>query len=292
MKIGFIGLGVMGYHMAGHLAQKSGAAVTVYNRTHSKAEKWQQAHPDHSSADTIAACVKDADLVMLCVGDDSDLEQILLDPETGAIAHMKAGSILIDHTTASAAIARRIADQAKTATIDFLDAPVSGGEVGAVNGQLSIMVGGDQAVFDKVLPLLDHYAKAVNLIGAHGAGQLTKMVNQICIAGLVQALSEGVAFGVNAGLDMDKVLAAISGGAAGSWQMQNRATTMVKDEFDFGFAIDWMRKDLRICLEEANQNQSQLPITAIIDQFYAVLQAQGKGRQDTSSLIQNLLRAK
>ena len=289
MNITFIGLGVMGYHMAGHLADKQAdAQVTVYNRTQAKAIAWQTAHPNHHQADNIQAAVSSADFVMCCVGDDPDLEEIILHPSQGALCHMKKGSILIDHTTASADMAKKIADEAAKKSIAFVDAPVSGGEIGAKNGQLTIMMGGKDKDVQRALPLLHHYAKACTHMGGHGCGQLTKMVNQICIAGLVQALSEGLAFGMKAGLDMDKLLSCIGAGAAGSWQMDNRGATMVKDKFDFGFAIDWMRKDLRIALTQARNNGSQLPITALVDQFYANLQAKGKGRQDTSSLIQLL----
>ena len=290
MKLTFLGLGAMGYPMAGHLADKSGGQVTVYNRTTAKAKAWADDHPEHLFAPTVAEAVNNADIVCCCVGDDPDLETVLLDPNHGALANMKAGSLLVDHTTASHEIALKLASEAEKRGIGFVDAPVSGGEIGAINGQLSIMAGGTQADFDRALPILNHYAKACQLMGGVGSGQLTKMVNQICIAGLVQGLSEGIAFGLNAGLDMDKVLDVISKGAAGSWQMDNRGKTMVEDRFDFGFAIDWMRKDLRICLQQARANGSSLPVTALVDQFYANLQDQGKGRQDTSSLIQALPR--
>jgi 3-hydroxyisobutyrate dehydrogenase len=274
-KIAFLGLGVMGFPMAGHLA-KAGHEVTVYNRTPAKAEAWTQAHGGRAAA-TPAEAASGQDLVLACVGNDNDLRSVVYG-DKGAFATMRKGAIFVDHTTA----------EARTRGLGFLDAPVSGGQSGAENGQLGIMVGGDPATYAAAEPVLKIYAKAITLIGPAGAGQLTKMVNQICIAGLVQALSEGMNFAVRAGLDTEKVLSVITAGAAGSWQMNNRAKTMVADKFDFGFAVDWMRKDLGICLAEANRNKARLPVTALVDQFYAQVQARGGGRWDTSSLF-NLL---
>jgi 3-hydroxyisobutyrate dehydrogenase-like beta-hydroxyacid dehydrogenase len=284
-KIAFLGLGVMGFPMAGHLA-KAGHEVTVYNRTPAKAEAWTMAHGGRAAA-TPAEAAAGQDLVLACVGNDNDLRSVVYGA-TGAFATMRKGAIFVDHTTASAEIAREFDAEARTRGLGFLDAPVSGGQSGAENGQLGIMVGGDPATYAAAEPVLKIYAKAITLIGPAGAGQLTKMVNQICIAGLVQALSEGMNFAVRAGLDTEKVLSVITAGAAGSWQMNNRAKTMVADKFDFGFAVDWMRKDLGICLAEANRNKARLPVTALVDQFYAQVQARGGGRWDTSSLF-NLL---
>jgi 3-hydroxyisobutyrate dehydrogenase len=281
-NVAFLGLGVMGYPMAGHLAAK-GHSVTVYNRTRSKAEQWVTEHGG-KSAPTPAAAAEGKEIVFACVGNDDDLRSVVLGEE-GAFAGMAAGACFVDHTTASADVARELYETAKGKGISFLDAPVSGGQAGAVNGQLTVMVGGDEEPFAKVKPVIDCYARACTLMGPVGSGQLTKMVNQICIAGLVQGLAEGINFGMKAGLDMEKVIAVISKGAAQSWQMDNRAATMVQGKFDFGFAVDWMRKDLSICLAEARRNQARLPVTALVDQFYAQVQARGGRRWDTSSLI-------
>ncbi|MBI1244196.1 MAG: NAD-binding protein [Alphaproteobacteria bacterium] len=281
-KLAFLGLGVMGFPMAGHL-QKAGHSVTVYNRNAAKAAAWVAKHGG-TSAPTPAAAASGADIVLACVGNDDDLRSVVYGKD-GALAGMKSGAIFVDHTTASAAVAREIEKAAGEKGIGFLDAPVSGGQAGAENGQLGIMVGGADATFAKAEPVLKIYAKALTHMGPAGAGQLTKMVNQICIAGLLQGLSEGMNFAMKAGLDADKVLSVITKGAAGSWQMENRAKTMVQGKFDFGFAIDWMRKDLSICLAEAKNNKARLPGTALIDQFYAAVQARGGGRWDTSALI-------
>jgi 3-hydroxyisobutyrate dehydrogenase len=281
-NLAFLGLGVMGFPMAGHL-QKAGHSVTVYNRSAAKAEAWVAKHGG-KSAPTPAAAAKGADIVLACVGNDDDLRSVVYG-DAGAFAGMAKGKIFVDHTTASASVARELAKEAAAKGFGFLDAPVSGGQAGAENGQLGIMVGGDEATFASAEPVLKIYAKALTLMGPAGAGQLTKMVNQICIAGLVQGLSEGMNFAVQAGLDTDQVLSVITKGAAGSWQMENRAKTMVQGKFEFGFAVDWMRKDLAICLEEAKTNKARLPMTAVIDQFYAAVQARGGGRWDTSSLI-------
>ena len=282
MKIAFLGLGVMGYPMAGHL-QTKGHAVTVYNRTTTKAEAWVAQHGG-ALGKTPADAVRDADMVMMCVGNDNDL----LDVGSSAIAAMKSATILVDHTTASADVARKLYAVAKQKGVQFIDAPVSGGQAGAEKGQLTVMCGGDTTAFEKARPVIDCYAKATTLMGASGAGQLTKMVNQICIAGLVQALAEGLAFAEKAGLDGNLVLDVISKGAAQSWQMENRGRTMLKREFNFGFAVDWMRKDLGICMSEAARNGAKLPLTAAIDAFYADVQAAGGQRFDTSSLITRL----
>lgn len=284
-KLAFLGLGVMGYPMAGHLA-RAGHDVTVYNRTAAKAAKWVEQHGGRSAA-TPADAARDADVVLMCVGNDHDVRVVANE----ALAGMRAGAMLVDHTTASAGVAREVEGVARSRRIEFLDAPVSGGQAGAENGKLTIMVGGDPAVFARAEAVLAHYARAVTLMGPTGAGQLTKMVNQICIAGLVQALSEGIDFAQRAGLDSERVLDVISKGAAQSWQMENRGKTMAADKFDFGFAVDWMRKDLAICLDEARGNGAALPVTAIVDQLYARVQARGGGRWDTSSLIR-LLRDK
>ena len=281
----FIGLGVMGFPMAGHLA-RAGHRVTVYNRTGAKAESWTAKHGGHA-APTPALAAKDAELVMLMVGNDDDVRAVALGPD-GALAAMKPGTILVDHTTASATVAREIHAAAKARGVAFLDAPVSGGQAGAENGKLTIMVGGDADAFARAEGAMACYGRAVTLMGGPGSGQLTKMVNQICIAGLVQGLSEGIDFGVRAGLDIEQVLDVIGKGAAQSWQMDNRGKTMAADKFDFGFAVDWMRKDLAICLAEARGNGAALPVTAIVDQFYARIQARGGGRWDTSSLIRLL----
>jgi 3-hydroxyisobutyrate dehydrogenase-like beta-hydroxyacid dehydrogenase len=284
-KIAFLGLGVMGFPMAGHLA-KAGHEVTVYNRTAAKAEAWAAKHKGRAAA-TPAEAARGQDLVLACVGNDNDLRSVVMG-DAGAFATMGKGAIFVDHTTASAEIARELDAEARRRGLGFIDAPVSGGQSGAENGQLGIMCGGDEATYARAEPVLKTYAKAITLIGPAGAGQLTKMVNQICIAGLVQGLSEGMNFAMRAGLDAEKVLSVITAGAAGSWQMNNRAKTMVADKFDFGFAVDWMRKDLGICLAEANRNKARLPVTALVDQFYAQVQARGGGRWDTSSLY-NLL---
>lgn len=287
-KIAFLGLGVMGGPMAGHLAN-AGHQLVVYNRTKSKADDWVKAYGG-SAADTPAQAADGADFVFACVGDDNDVRAVTTGPD-GAFHAMAAGSVFIDNTTASAGVARELSAIASDSGIGFLDAPVSGGQAGAENGKLTVMVGGAEDDFSKAEPLMGCYGAKVTLMGPSGAGQLTKMVNQICIAGLVQGLSEALNFGQNAGLDMDRVLDVISGGAAQSWQMVNRGNTMVRDEFDFGFALDWMRKDLRICFEEAANNGSPLPITAQVAQFYAMLSERGFGRNDTSALIK-LLRHK
>ena len=284
-RLAFLGLGVMGYPMAGDLAG-AGHHVTVYNRTAAKAAQWVAQHRC-SSAPTPAAAVTDAEIVLMCVGNDDDVRAVALGAE-GALAAMASGTILVDHTTASALVAREVHAAAKARGIGFLDAPVSGGQAGAENGKLTIMVGGDADVFARAESVLAHYARAVTLMGGPGSGQLTKMVNQICIAGLVQALSEGINFGAKAGLDVLRVLDVISKGAAQSWQMENRGKTMVAGKFDFGFAVDWMRKDLGICIAEGRSNGAALPVTALVDQFYARIQSKGGGRWDTSSLIRLL----
>ena len=284
-RVAFIGLGVMGFPMAGHLKAK-GYDVTVYNRTGAKAEAWAGKHGGNS-APTPAAAAKDADFVMLMVGNDNDLLEVALGKD-GALAGMKKGAILVDHTTASADAARKVFAAAKAKGVDFIDAPVSGGQAGAENGKLTVMCGGEKAPFEKAKPVMDSYGRAVTLMGPAGSGQLTKMVNQICIAGLVQALSEGIAFAEKAGLDADLVLDVISKGAAQSWQMENRGKTMHQRKFDFGFAVDWMRKDLGICLEEARRNGAKLPVTQIVDQYYGDVQKAGGKRFDTSSLITRL----
>ncbi|UZG44174.1 NAD(P)-dependent oxidoreductase [Caldimonas thermodepolymerans] len=283
--VAFIGLGVMGYAMAGHLA-RAGHKVTVYNRTTAKAERWVQEYGG-TLAKTPAEAAQGADIVFACVGNDDDLRSVTTG-EHGAFAAMKAGAIFVDHTTASANVARELSAIARKRGFAFVDAPVSGGNLGAINGVLTVMCGGDAAGFEKMKPVAMAYSKAVTLLGDSGAGQLAKMVNQICIAGLVQGLSEAIAFGQKAGLDMNAVLDVISKGAAQSWQMENRGPTMVRDEFDFGFAVDWMRKDLGLCLDEARRNGARLPVTALVDQFYAEVQAMGGGRWDTSSLIRRL----
>jgi 3-hydroxyisobutyrate dehydrogenase len=289
MKLAFLGLGVMGYPMAGHLS-RAGHDVTVFNRSPAKAAKWVEAYGG-KSAPTPAAAAKGAAIVLMCVGNDHDVRAVITGAD-GTLAGMAAGTILVDHTTASAQVAREMHSAAAAKGVAFLDAPVSGGQAGAENGKLTIMVGGDAATFAKAEAVLATYARAVTLMGASGSGQLTKMVNQICIAGLVQALSEGINFAAKAGLDPARVLDVISKGAAQSWQMENRGATMIADKFDFGFAVDWMRKDLSICLAEARANGAALPGTALVDQFYARIQAQGGGRWDTSSLIRLLGEAK
>ena len=281
-SVAFIGLGVMGFPMAGHLAAK-GHRVTVYNRTAARAAAWTQKH-DGRSAPTPAEAAAGAALVFVCVGNDDDLRSVV-HGEDGALAGMQPGAILVDHTTASAEVAREIADRARGLGVGFLDAPVSGGQAGAENGKLTVMVGGDQECFDSAKPVIDSYARACVLMGPTGSGQLAKMVNQICIAGLLQGLSEGLNFAQRAGLDGARLVEVISKGAAQSWQMDNRAATMFAGKFDFGFAVDWMRKDLSICLAEGRRNGARLPITALIDQLYAQVQARGGRRWDTSSLI-------
>ncbi|MGM9513565.1 NAD(P)-dependent oxidoreductase [Roseateles sp. DB2] len=284
-RVAFIGLGVMGLPMAGHLA-RAGHAVTVYNRSPAKVQSWV-AEFGGASAPTPAEAAREADAVFVCVGNDDDLRSVLLG-ETGAFAGMKAGAILVDHTTASAEVAREMHAAARSRGLHFVDAPVSGGQAGAVNGQLTVMCGGDAEPFEAMKPVALAFARAVTRVGEPGAGQLAKMVNQICIAGLVQGLAEAIAFGARAGLDMKQVLDVIGKGAAQSWQMDNRGKTMVDDQFNFGFAVDWMRKDLGLVLDEARRNGAQLPVTALVDQFYADVQGMDGGRWDTSSLIKRL----
>lgn len=283
-KVAFLGLGVMGYPMAGHLLRKGGHEVSVYNRTAAKAGQWAKEYggrPAATPREAAAGC----DFVMMCVGNDDDVRSVVYG-EAGALAGMKKGAVLVDHTTASATLARELFQKAKERGIGFVDAPVSGGQAGAVNGQLGIMCGGEPADFERVKPALDSYARSCVLIGPPGAGQLTKMVNQIVIAGLLQGLAEGLNFGRRAGLDIERVISVISKGAAQSWQMENRWKQMNEVRFDgFGFAVDWMRKDLGICLEEAKRNGARLPVTALVDQFYAQVQARGGARWDTSSLM-------
>ena len=287
-KLAFIGLGVMGFPMAGHLVNRGGHDVTVYNRTRAKAEAWVAKHGGRF-AETPAKAADGASIVFSCVGDDPDLREVTLGAN-GAFQKMSKGAIFVDHTTASAKVSRELATEAKKRGFEFLDAPVSGGQAGAENGQLTVMVGGDAAAFERTKPVISHFAKATTLMGASGAGQLTKMVNQICIAGLVQALSEGLNFALKAGLDAKLVLDVISKGAAQSWQMENRGKTMVDDKFDFGFAVDWMRKDLRICGETARENRASLPVTQLVAGYYDELSKMGGGRWDTSSLIRRLRR--
>ena len=284
-NVSFLGLGVMGYHMAGHLS-KAGYNVTVYNRTESKADKWLHEFKGNKAL-TPKEAVKDSKIVFACVGNDNDIKEVCTGIN-GAFEGMSEETIFIDNTTASADIARFLNLKAKEQNISFLDAPVSGGEAGAVNGMLTVMVGGEVDIFNQSKPYIEAFSQAVTLMGEAGAGQLTKMVNQICIAGLLQGLSEGVKFGILSGLDIKKVVEVISKGAAGSWQMENRAATMSKGEFDFGFAIELMHKDLQICIEEANKNNANLPITKLIDTFYKSLIDQGYNRNDTSSLIRLL----
>ncbi|MCH8105263.1 MAG: NAD(P)-dependent oxidoreductase [Proteobacteria bacterium] len=283
-KVAFIGLGVMGYPMAGHLS-KAGHQTTVYNRTTAKAEQWCKDYQGDFAV-TPKEAAEGADFVFICVGNDADLRSVVYGNE-GVLAGIKDDAILVDHTTASADVAREIADKAR---VSCLDAPVSGGQAGAENGLLTVMVGGDQAAFDTAKPVILSYARAVELLGSTGAGQLTKMVNQICIAGLLQGLSEGLNFAQRSGLDGAKVVEVISKGAAGSWQMENRGLTMLKDEFEFGFAVDWMRKDLGICLEESKKNGAALPVASVINDYYGEIQEMGGGRWDTSSLLRRLTR--
>lgn len=286
IKVAFLGLGVMGYPMAGHLKTKGGYDVTVYNRTSAKASKWaEQFGGNH--AGTPAEAARDADFVFSCVGNDDDLREVTTGPN-GAFATMKKNAVFIDNTTASAEVARELDGEAQKRGFHFIDAPVSGGQAGAENGVLTVMVGASEAVFEKAKPIIESYARSVGLMGPVGSGQLAKMVNQICIAGLVQGLAEGIHFGKKAGLDIEKLVAVISKGAAGSWQMENRHNTMNQGKYEFGFAVDWMRKDLGICLEEANRNGALLPVTALVDQFYKEVQKIGGGRWDTSSLLARL----
>jgi 3-hydroxyisobutyrate dehydrogenase-like beta-hydroxyacid dehydrogenase len=284
-KVAFLGMGVMGHPMAGHL-KRAGHDVTVYNRSAAKAKAWVDEYGGRS-APTPREAAAGAQIVFACVGNDDDLRSVVLGPD-GAFAGMARGALFVDHTTASAAVARELHATARAAGLGFVDAPVSGGQAGAVNGMLTVMCGGEPEAFERAKPVAMAFSRAFTLIGAPGAGQLAKMVNQICIAGLVQGLSEGIAFGQAAGLDMKRVLEVIGKGAAQSWQMDNRGTTMVDDRFDFGFAVDWMRKDLGLCLDEARRNGSPLPVTALVDQFYGDVQRMGGGRWDTSSLIRRL----
>jgi len=287
-KVAFLGLGVMGYPMAGHLKTKGGHDVTVYNRTVAKAEKWVAQYGGKRAA-TPKQAAAGQEFVMACVGNDDDLRAVTLGPD-GAFAGVAKGTVFVDHTTASAEIARELDAEAKKRGFDFIDAPVSGGQAGAENGQLTVMCGGDEAPFAKAEKVIAAYAKACNLLGPVGSGQLAKMVNQICIAGLVEGLAEGLHFAKRAGLDIEKLIATISKGAAQSWQMENRYKAMTAGKFDFGFAVDWMRKDLGICLSEARRNGAHLPVTALVDQFYSEVQAMGGRRWDTSSLIARLER--
>jgi 3-hydroxyisobutyrate dehydrogenase len=285
-KVAFLGLGVMGYPMAGHLKNKGGHEVSVYNRTAAKAEKWVGQHGGKSAA-TPKAAAEGQDLVMCCVGNDHDLREVTLGPN-GAFHGVKKGAVFVDHTTASAEVARELYAEAKKRGFDFIDAPVSGGQAGAENGVLTVMCGGDPEPYGRTEKVIAAYARMCRLIGSSGAGQLTKMVNQICIAGLVEGLAEGIHFAKKAGLDVEAVIQTISKGAAQSWQMENRYKTMNEGKFDFGFAVDWMRKDLAICIAEARRNGATLPVAALIDQFYGEVQKMGGGRWDTSSLLARL----
>ncbi|QJQ95786.1 MULTISPECIES: NAD(P)-dependent oxidoreductase [Halomonadaceae] len=287
-RIAFIGLGVMGYPMAGHLA-RAGLEVRVYNRTSAKAEAWVEEHSGSAHA-TPREAVEGADLVLICVGNDDDVRQVTLG-EDGALQGMHEGSLLVDHTTASASLARELFDACRASQVEFIDAPVSGGQQGAINGALTIMCGGEESAFARAESTLGHYARSVKLLGPSGSGQLTKMVNQICIAGVVQGLAEGLHFAEQAGLDREQVIEVISQGAAGSWQMNNRYQTMLRDEYDHGFAVNWMRKDLEIALTQARELDARLPLTALVDQFYGDVQAMGGGRWDTSSLLKRLQKA-
>ena len=284
-RVAFLGLGVMGHPMAGHLV-RAGHSVTVYNRTPAKSQAWV-AEYGHALAATPKLAAAGADIVFACVGNDDDHRSVVLGDD-GAFAGMKPGAVFVDHTTASAEVARELNAAAQTRGLHFIDAPVSGGNLGAINGALTVMCGGDKSAFDTVYPVAMAFAKAVTLLGASGAGQLAKMVNQVAIAGLVQGLAEAIAFGEKAGLDMKAVLGVIGKGAAQSWQMDNRGPTMLDDRFDFGFAVDWMRKDLGLVLDEAKRNGARLPVTALVDQFYADIQAAGGNRLDTSSLVKRL----
>ena len=283
--VAFIGLGVMGYPMAGHLAE-AGLTVRVYNRTRSKAEQWCERF-DGSHHATPAEAASGADLVLVCVGNDDDVREVTTGPD-GVLSTLSQGAILVDHTTASSSLAEELDQACQKQDVGFIDAPVSGGQQGAENGALTIMCGGQEEHFSRARPVLEHYGRAVTLMGGVGAGQLTKMVNQICIAGLVQGLAEGLHFAEQAGLDQERVVEVISQGAAGSWQMENRHATMIRDEYEHGFAVNWMRKDLDICLNQARQLEARLPVTALVDQFYADVQAMGGGRWDTSSLLRRL----
>jgi 3-hydroxyisobutyrate dehydrogenase len=285
-KVAFLGLGVMGYPMAGHLKNKGGHEVTVYNRSGPKSDKWVSQHGGKKAA-TPKEAAEGQDFVMMCVGNDNDVREVALGAN-GAFAGVKKGAVFVDHTTASAEVARELYAEAKKRGFDFVDAPVSGGQAGAENGALTVMCGGDAEPFARAEKVIAAYARACNLMGASGSGQLAKMVNQICIAGLVQGLAEGLHFAKKAGLDIEKLIATISKGAAQSWQMENRYKTMAASKFDFGFAVDWMRKDLSICLSEARRNGANLPVSALVDQFYAEVQKMGGGRWDTSSLIARL----
>ena len=286
-KVAWIGLGVMGYPMAGHLAKKGGHDLTVYNRNSAKADAWVKEYGGGRTAPTPAAAAREADFVFSCVGNDKDLRAVTIGKD-GAFSGMKKGAIFLDNTTASADSARELDAAATAGGFGFLDAPVSGGQAGAVNGVLTVMVGGMKDVFDRAQPVMAHYARMTTLIGPAGSGQLTKMVNQICIAGLVQGLSEGIHFAQKSGLDIPAVMETIAKGAAGSWQMENRWKTMEAGKFDYGFAVDWMRKDLSICLDEARRNGASLPVAALVDQFYSEVQKMGGARWDTSSLIARL----
>ncbi len=288
-NVAFVGLGVMGYPMAGHLA-RAGHEVTVYNRTSDKARQWVAEYGGRACPTPAEAAVEQ-DFIMLCVGNDQDLLEVVSGPQ-GVLSGVRSGAVIVDHTTASAEVARHIAQLAQQQGVGFIDAPVSGGQAGAEHGQLTIMVGGEEAVFDLARPVIHSYAKMIKLMGPVGNGQLTKMVNQICIAGLVQGLAEALHFAETAGLDGEAAMAVIGKGAAQSWQMENRHKSMLAGEFDFGFAVDWMRKDLAIVLDEARNNGAQLPVTALVDQFYADVQKMGGGRWDTSSLIARLNRTK
>jgi 2-hydroxy-3-oxopropionate reductase len=287
MKVAFIGLGVMGYPMAGHL-KNAGMDVCVYNRSSEKASKWCQQYGGEMAASP-AAAAQQCEVVLICVGNDDDVRQVVLG-SSGALAGMDAGATLVDHTTASASLARELADIAMEQQKNFLDAPVSGGQAGAENGALTVMAGGEPVVYAAVKPVLDSYSKFHQLLGPSGSGQLAKMVNQICIAGIVQGLAEGLNFAIKAGLDGRALIETIAQGAAGSWQMENRYQTMLEDEFEFGFAVDWMRKDLGIALEEARSNGAELPLAELVDSFYAEVQAMGGGRWDTSSLLTRFTR--
>ncbi len=287
-KVAFLGLGVMGYPMAGHLKAKGGHEVTVYNRNAAKAEQWVKQHGGRRAA-TPKEAAEGQDLVMMCVGNDNDVREVAIGPN-GAAAGMRKGAVLVDHTTASAEIARMLYAQAKEHGFDFIDAPVSGGEAGAVNGVLTVMCGGDAQPYGRAEPVIAAYARMCKLLGPAGSGQLTKMVNQICIAGMVQGLAEGIHFAKKAGLDIEAVIETISKGAAQSWQMENRYKTMNAGKFDYGFAVNWMRKDLSICLAEARRSGAHLPVAALVDQFYSEVQKMGGGRWDTSSLIARLER--
>ena len=288
-KVAWIGLGVMGYPMAGHIREKGGHDLVVYNRTAEKAQNWADQYGGES-APTPAEAAKDADFVFMCVGNDNDLRDVTLGPD-GAFRTLKDGAIVVDNTTASAGIARELYDAAKEKGAGFLDAPVSGGQAGAEDGVLTVMAGGDEDVYAKAEPVIQCFARAVNLMGPAGSGQLTKMVNQICCVGVIQGLAEGLHFAKQAGLDIPKAMDTITKGAAQSWQMENRWETMVKGEFDYGFAVDWMRKDLSICMDEARRNGASLPVTAMIEQFFSEIQRAGGNRWDSSSLITLLERS-